>query len=245
MSSHHQEIIGNQLCLINGDIWQDNFKPAHHYEEGGTPRLVMYPEKRKLRAKYHENTIRKAIRLLEKQTQDTPLQTIPLTQSNCYITPHVVNKKEPLRVYKPDPYSSQSCKLPALPSRSNTSRIRMSTTYKKDGEKRKAAKTISLKGRYPLGGGRDRFAYVSEFFSERFHKTYINVDIREYDIDDLDDANNRGRATLKGVALNPKEFEELCRIIPKLRKDLQAKRTALLEARATAEVQTATKTDSE
>ena len=43
-----------------------------------------------------------------------------------------------------------------------------------------SANVVSTSDRYPLGGGRSRFAYVSQFFSERYQKTYTNVDIREY-----------------------------------------------------------------
>ena len=83
---------------------------------------------------------------------------------------------------------------------------------------------INISDRYPLQGGRRRYAYVSQFYSERYQQTYVNVDIREYtSIDQISDSECWAKPTIKGVSLNAKEFEELLRILPTLKEDLENK----------------------
>ena len=88
----------------------------------------------------------------------------------------------------------------------------------------KPSNLIDITDRYPLKGGRRRFAYASQFYSERYQQTYINVDIREYNsLDHLPDGTLRGKPTIKGVALNKEEFEELCTILPRIKEDFENK----------------------
>ena len=96
----------------------------------------------------------------------------------------------------------------------------------KDQTKSKVAQTrvaniVDLSDRHPLGGKKNRFVYVSQFYSSKFAKTYINVDVREYDLRDCE--NNTGKPTIKGVAFNKEEFEEFCRLIPTLKEELNSK----------------------
>ena len=78
-----------------------------------------------------------------------------------------------------------------------------------------------------MGDGRSRFAYVSQYFSQRYQKTYTIVDIREYrDIERIPNSTEFiAKPTVKGVALNSEEFSELCRLIPQLKEDLELKLT--------------------